>query len=96
MVHTHFYFSVSPYHIISQLDRFHYATVTATLVSKANASGNQEELQDAVSQALLVGFYISLVGSALMLKFPEKILSSVLKGMPRCLLLLLRPTYSVL
>lgn len=37
--------------------------VTATLVSKANASGNQEEIQDAVSQALIVGFYISLVGS---------------------------------
>ena len=40
-----------------------YILVTATLVSKANASGNQEEIQDAVSQALIVGFYISLVGS---------------------------------
>ncbi|KAL7529245.1 hypothetical protein ACHAXR_002867 [Thalassiosira sp. AJA248-18] len=54
-------------------------SVTATLVSKANASGNQEEVQDAVSQALIVGFWISLVGSALMLRYPEKILSSVLK-----------------
>jgi len=54
-------------------------SVTATLVSKANASGDQEELQDAVSQALIVGFYISLVGSALMLLYPQKILSSVLK-----------------
>ena len=54
-------------------------SVTATLVGKANASGDQEELQDAVSQALIVGFYISLVGSALMLLYPQKILSSVLK-----------------
>eukprot|EP00581_Thalassiosira_minuscula_P016757 CAMPEP_0183732202 /NCGR_PEP_ID=MMETSP0737-20130205/37789_1 /TAXON_ID=385413 /ORGANISM="Thalassiosira miniscula, Strain CCMP1093" /LENGTH=592 /DNA_ID=CAMNT_0025965135 /DNA_START=276 /DNA_END=2054 /DNA_ORIENTATION=+ len=54
-------------------------SVTATLVSKANASGNQDDLQDAVCQALLVGLGISLVGTALMLKYPEKILSSVLK-----------------
>ena len=55
-------------------------SVTATLVSKANASGDQEELQDSVSQALIVGFYISIVGSALMMAYPEKILSSVLRG----------------
>mmetsp|Transcript_23260 Transcript_23260/g.48833 ORF Transcript_23260/g.48833 Transcript_23260/m.48833 type:complete len:611 (+) Transcript_23260:183-2015(+) len=54
-------------------------SVTATLVSKANANGDQEDLQDAVSQALVVGFCVSLFGSALMLKFPEKVLSSVLK-----------------
>ena len=55
--------------------------VTATLVSKANASNDQEELQDAVSQALIVGFFISLVGSTLMMAYPQKILSSILKGM---------------
>lgn len=54
-------------------------SVTATLVSKANASGNQEEIQDAVSQALMVGFYLSLIGTVLMLKYPDYILSSVLK-----------------
>jgi len=54
-------------------------SVTATLVSKANAQGNKEELQDAVSQALVVGFYVSLIGTFLMLRFPEKVLSSVLK-----------------
>lgn len=54
-------------------------SVTATLVSKANASGNHEDLQDAISQALIVGVGISLLGSALMLRYPEKILSSVLK-----------------
>jgi hypothetical protein len=54
--------------------------VTATLVSKANAQGNQEELQNAVSQALVLGFYVSLIGTFLMLKFPDKVLASVLKG----------------
>lgn len=54
-------------------------SVTATLVSKANAGGNQDEVQNAVSQALIVGFGISILGSVLMLRFPEKILSSVLK-----------------
>jgi len=57
-----------------------YNTVTATLVSKANAQGNKEEMQDAVSQALVLGFYVSLVGTFLMLRYPEKVLSSVLKG----------------
>merc|ERR1712086_790530 len=42
-------------------------------------SGNHEDLQDAISQALIVGVGISLLGSALMLRYPEKILSSVLK-----------------
>jgi len=37
-------------------------SVTATLVSKANASGNHEDLQDAISQALIVGVGISLLG----------------------------------
>eukprot|EP01082_Thalassiosira_pseudonana_P000670 g525.t1 g525 contig10:217420-219447(+) len=54
-------------------------SVTATLVSKANAQGNQEELQDAVSQALVVGFCVSLLGTFLMLRYPEKVLSSVLR-----------------
>lgn len=53
--------------------------MTATLVSKANAQGNQEELQDAVSQALVVGFCVSLLGTFLMLRYPEKVLSSVLR-----------------
>ncbi|KAL7437815.1 hypothetical protein ACHAXM_005849 [Skeletonema potamos] len=54
-------------------------SVTATLVSKANAKGDEEEVQDAVSQALVAGFYVSLVGSFLMLRYPDKVLSSVLK-----------------
>jgi Na+-driven multidrug efflux pump len=47
--------------------------VTATLVSKANAKGNQEDVQDAISQALIVGFCISLVGTALMMLYPDKV-----------------------
>ena len=67
--------------IIISLSPFSFScVVTATLVSKANASGDQEELQDAVSQALIVGFWISLVGSLLMMMNPTKVLSSVLKG----------------
>lgn len=54
-------------------------SVTATLVSKANAKGDEEEVQDAVSQALVVGFYVSLAGSFLMLRYPDQVLSSVLK-----------------
>lgn len=54
-------------------------SVTATLVSKANAKGDEEEVQDAVSQALVVGFYVSLLGSLLMLRYPNQVLSSVLK-----------------
>lgn len=55
-------------------------SVTATLVSKANAKGDREELQDAISQALVLGFYVALISSFLMLKFPSTVLSSVLKG----------------
>jgi putative MATE family efflux protein len=54
-------------------------SVTATLVSKANARGNKDDVQDAVSQALVVGFLISIVGTALMMLYPEKVLSMVLK-----------------
>ena len=50
-------------------------SVTATLVSKANAKGDEEEVQDAVSQALVVGFYVSLLGSLLMLRYPNQVLS---------------------
>ena len=55
-------------------------TDTATLVSKANAMGNAEELQDVLSQALVVGFCVALIGSILVLKFPDTVLASVLKG----------------
>jgi hypothetical protein len=55
-------------------------SVTATLVSKKYASGDIEGTQDAVCNALTVGFFISIVGSILLFFNPEKALSSILKG----------------
>lgn len=53
-------------------------SVTATLISKENASGNKEGVRNAVNQALFVGMLISLVSSVLMFLNPDKVLSSVL------------------
>ena len=53
-------------------------SVTATLVSKAYAQGDQKQTQDAICQALFVGFFIALVGTPAMLLNPDKALSSVL------------------
>jgi heme/copper-type cytochrome/quinol oxidase subunit 3 len=53
--------------------------VTATFVSTENASGNQEGVQDAICQALFVGMLFALVGAALLLLQPDRVLSSVLK-----------------
>jgi len=50
------------------------------LVAQAKAKGDKEELQDAVSQVLAVGLFVSLIGSISMLTFPEKVLATVLKG----------------
>jgi hypothetical protein len=55
-------------------------SVTATLVSKKYASGDMEGTQDAVCNALTVGFFISIIGSSLLFFNPEKALSSILKG----------------
>jgi hypothetical protein len=55
-------------------------SVTATLVSKKYASGDYEGTQDAVCQALTVGFFISIIGTSLLFFNPEKALSSILKG----------------
>mmetsp|Transcript_3881 Transcript_3881/g.5607 ORF Transcript_3881/g.5607 Transcript_3881/m.5607 type:complete len:610 (+) Transcript_3881:369-2198(+) len=54
-------------------------SVTATLVSKENAKGDQEGLQDAVCQALVVGLLIALIGTPLLFFQPERILGSVLR-----------------
>lgn len=53
--------------------------VTATLVSKENAKNDQEGLQDAVCQALVVGILIALIGTPLIFLNPDKVLSAVLK-----------------
>jgi multidrug resistance protein, MATE family len=58
-------------------------SVTATLVSKQHAQGDQEGTQDAVCQALFVGFFIALVGTPIMFFNPDWALSSVLApGVP--------------
>ena len=53
-------------------------SVTATLISKENASGNKEGVRNAVNQALFVGMSISLLSSILVFNSPDKVLSSVL------------------
>jgi hypothetical protein len=55
-------------------------SVTATLVSKYHASGNIEQTQDAVCQALFFSVLISIVGASFMFCFPTKALGSILKG----------------
>jgi Na+-driven multidrug efflux pump len=55
-------------------------SVTATLVSKKHANGDKEGTQDAVCQALFVGFIIAMFGTGLMFFYPDKALSSVLPG----------------
>ena len=53
-------------------------SVTATLISRANANGDKEGIQDAVCQALFVGAFMAIVSSVLIFSNPEKVLSSVL------------------
>ena len=52
--------------------------VTATLIAKEKAQGNEEGVQDAVCQAIFVGVFIALVTTALCSAKPNQILSSVL------------------
>jgi len=58
-------------------------SVTATLVAKQHAEGNKEATQDAVCQALFVGFFIAMIGTPAMFFNSNGALSSVLqKGAP--------------
>ncbi|VEU45176.1 unnamed protein product [Pseudo-nitzschia multistriata] len=58
-------------------------SVTATLVAKQHAKGNKEATQDAICQALFVGFFIALIGTPAMFFRADGALSSVLpKGAP--------------
>ena len=58
-------------------------SVTATLISKENAKNNREGVQDAISQALLLGVMIALVCNVLLFFNPSQVLSSVLmEGAP--------------
>ena len=53
-------------------------SVTATLISKENALNNTEGVQDAICQALVVGVFMALVSSMVLLGYPEQVLGSVL------------------
>lgn len=53
-------------------------SVTSTLVSRENAKGNTEGVQDAVCQALFVAVLIAAVGTCVYAMYPEKTLGTVL------------------
>jgi len=55
-------------------------SVTCILVAKEKAKGNEEGVQDAVCQALFIGFLLSMLWSAIILTNTEKVLGIVLKG----------------
>jgi len=55
-------------------------SVTATLVAREYAMGNEEGVQEATSQALILGTLVAIIGSVLILSRPEQMLSSVLKS----------------
>jgi len=58
-------------------------SVSAILISRENARGNKEGVQDAVCQALFVGVIFAVLSSSMLLLFPGKVLSSVLaEGAP--------------
>lgn len=54
-------------------------SVTATLVAKEKAKGDEEGVQDAISQALIVGFFVAVIGSSVVLSRPDSLLTGVLK-----------------
>jgi MATE family multidrug resistance protein len=55
-------------------------SVTATLVAKESAKGDKEGIQEAVCQALVVGTFVALIGSAFILTQPDRLLSGVLSA----------------
>lgn len=61
-------------------DCIHILAVTATLVAKQYAQKNEEGVQDAVCQALVVGTFVAILGSFFILSQPDRLLSGVLSG----------------
>jgi Na+-driven multidrug efflux pump len=55
-------------------------SVTATMVAKEHAKGSEEGVQDAVSQALIVGTMVAIFGSVIVLSRPDRLLGGVLKS----------------
>ena len=54
-------------------------SVTSTLVSKENAKGNTEGVQDAVCQALFVAVLNAAAGTSFFSLYPDKTLATVLE-----------------
>lgn len=54
-------------------------SVTCILVAKEKSKGNEEGVQDAICQALFVGFLLSILWSGIILTNTEKVLGVVLK-----------------
>ncbi len=54
--------------------------VTATLVAKQHARGSEEGVQEAVSQALVLGTFVALFGMTFILVQPDRLLGGVLSG----------------
>ena len=55
-------------------------SVTATLVAREHAKGSEEGVQDATSQALILGTFVAIIGSFFILTMPDKLLGGVLKN----------------
>lgn len=55
-----------------------FSTVTATLVSKENAKGDEDGVQTAVCQALFIAFILAIAGTAFIILRPDFVLKSVL------------------
>lgn len=53
-------------------------SVTATLVSKENAKGDEDGVQTAVCQALFIAFILAIAGTAFIILRPDFVLKSVL------------------
>jgi hypothetical protein len=55
-------------------------SITAIQVSKSYASDDEAGTQDAICQALLLAFFVSAFGTASIFTYPQRFLSSILKG----------------
>ena len=50
------------------------------MVAKQHAKGSKEGVQDAISQALVVGTFVAIFGSTFILSQPDRLLGGVLAG----------------
>ena len=55
-------------------------SITAIQVSKSFSLSNKEATQDAICNSLVVGLFVALIGTFAIFFYPQKFLSSILKG----------------